>query len=67
MFRFLKSYEWNERALRQKFALVSGALSFLIILTPLQDLDKSRQDNPQGMLIVGIIALVLLLLLNRRL
>jgi peptidoglycan/LPS O-acetylase OafA/YrhL len=67
MFGFFKRYEWNEKTLRQKIALVSGALSFLIILTPLYELDKSRQDNPQGMLIVGIIALVLLLLLNRRL
>jgi len=38
----------------------------LIFLTPLQELDKSRLDNPRGMLIVGVTALFLLLLLRRK-
>jgi len=67
IFRFLKSYEWNERTLYHKFALSSGAVVFLIVLTPLQEFDRNRLDNPQGMMIVGIIALVLLLLLRRKL
>ncbi|MCD6263651.1 hypothetical protein J7L60_04505 [Candidatus Bathyarchaeota archaeon] len=50
-----------------KFALAAGAVAFLILLTPLQELDKSRPDNPRGMAIVGAIALILLLLMRRRL
>ena len=64
---FLKRYEWNERTLYHKFSLSGGALAFLIVLTPLQEFDKSRPDNPQGMLIVGIVALILLVLLRRKL
>jgi hypothetical protein len=64
---FLKRYEWNARTLYHKFSLSAGALTFLIVLTPLQEFDKSRSDNPQGMLIVGIVALILLVLLRRKL
>ena len=67
MFRFLSQYYWNKDTLYQKFALVAGAIFFLIVLTPLQELDTNRTDNPQGMLIVGIIALILLGLLRKKL
>ena len=67
IFRFLKRYRWDDGTLYNKFALTAGAVSFLIALTPIQELDKSRPDNPQGMLVVGIAALVLLILLRRRL
>ena len=63
---FLRRYAWSGKTLYHKFSLSAGALTFLIVLTPLQELDKSRPDNPQGMLIVGIIALVLLILLGRK-
>ena len=63
---FLKRYSWNERTLYQKFALTAGAVGFLIALTPLQELDTTRPDNPRGMLIVGITALILLVLLARK-
>jgi len=66
-FSFLKRYEWDDRTLYHKFALIAGALAFLIALTPLQELDRSRPDNPQGMSIVGIATLILLLLLRRKL
>ena len=67
VFGFLRRYDWNEGTLYHKFTLVAGAVSFLIVLTPLQELDKSRTDNPQGMLIVGISALIMLILLRRKL
>jgi len=63
---FLKRYRWDEGTLYQKFTLTAGALAFLILLTPLQELDTSRPDNPRGMLLVGIAALILLVLLKRR-
>ncbi len=64
IFNILKRYKWNEKTLYPKFTLVAGAILFLIALTPLQELDKSRPDNTQGMLIVGIIALIMLILLR---
>ena len=63
----LKRYRWDEGTLYHKFALSAGAVAFLILLTPLQELDKSRPDNPRGMAIVGAVALILLLLMRRRL
>ena len=66
-FSFLKRHEWDDRTLYRKFSLIAGAVAFLIALTPLQELDRGRPDNPQGMLIVGIAALILLLLLRRKL
>ena len=63
---FLKRYEWSEKTLYHKFALTAGAVIFLILLTPIQELDRNRPDNPQGMIIVGIAALILLLLLRRK-
>ena len=63
---FLKRYSWSEKTLYHKFALTAGALGFLIALTPLQEFDTTRADNPRGMLIVGIVALVLLVLLARK-
>jgi hypothetical protein len=67
VFRFLKRYGWNEKTLRHKFSLAAGAVGFLIALTPLQELDMSRPDSTQGMLVVGIVALLMLVLLNRKL
>ena len=66
VFSFLRKYNWNKNSLYQKFALSAGALMFLIALTPFQEFDSSRPDNPQGMLIVGLVALVLLILLRKR-
>jgi len=50
----------------QQFALAAGALGFLIVLAPLQELDKTRADNPAGMGIVGVAFLLLLALLGHR-
>jgi uncharacterized membrane protein len=67
VFSFIKRFDWNEKTSYHKFSLVAGALAFLIMLAPLQELDKSRPDNTQGMLIVGIIALLLLFYLRKEL
>ena len=66
IFRFLKRYNWSRRTLYHKFALAAGALGFFIAIKPLQELDKSRPDNTQGMLMVGIVALITLILLRKR-
>jgi hypothetical protein len=67
IFSLLRRYEWNERSLYHKFALAAGALGFFVALTPLQELDSSRLDNTQGMLVVGIIATIMLVLVRRKL
>jgi hypothetical protein len=67
LFSLLKRYEWHERSLYHKFALAAGALGFFIALAPLQELDSSRLDSTQGMLIVGIMAAVMLVLLRKKL
>jgi len=67
IFFFLRRYDWNEDTLYHKFALVAGSVVFLVSLTPFQELDKSRLDNTQGMLIVGIITLIMLFLLRQKL
>jgi uncharacterized membrane protein len=67
IFLFIKRYNWNKYTQYNKFSLTSGALVFFIILAPLQELDQNRQDNPQGMLLIGIIAMLLLLLLRKKL
>jgi len=67
VFNFLRRLKWDAGALYQKFALTAGATSFLILLTPIQEFDTNRPDNTRGMLIVGIAALILLVLLRRRL
>jgi hypothetical protein len=67
IFSLIRRFDWNEKTLYHKFSFIAGALAFLIMLTPLQELDKSRPDNTQGMLIVGIIALLLLFYLRKKL
>jgi len=62
----LKSYEWRSFCEKHRFALVSGALTFFIVLAPLQELDASRPDNTAGMSLVGLAFLIGLILLRRR-
>lgn len=53
----------SDRAL----ALAAGALSFFILLAPLQELDRTRQDNTAGMAVVGLGAAGFLFWLRARL
>jgi hypothetical protein len=48
----------------QRLALLSGALTFLIVLAPLQELDKSRLDHPAGMALVGLAFALFLIAAN---
>ncbi len=47
-------------------ALITGALSFFIILAPLTEMDKTRPDDPSGMGLVGLVMLVFLIFANWR-
>ena len=64
--RFLKRLKLKGCNDLHQFALISGGLAFFIFLAPLQELDKTRTDNPWGMGLVGLAFLVGLLLLGRR-
>ncbi|MCW3998417.1 MAG: hypothetical protein NWF10_07610 [Candidatus Bathyarchaeota archaeon] len=67
VFLFLKRFNWSVNSLYHKFSLIAGALFFFIFLTPFQELDKNRPDNTRGMFLVGIVALILLLLVRKKL
>ena len=64
--KVLVSYDWSEPCEKHRFALLSGALTFFIVFAPLQELDKTRTDNPVGMGLVGLAFLVGLVLLGIR-
>lgn len=49
-----------------RLALVSGALTFFIRLGPISENDATRLDNPAGMTLVAIAALVALLWMRFR-
>jgi hypothetical protein len=64
---YLVKRNWEEASPKSLYALAAGPVSSLILLTPIHELSAaSRPDNPRGMLIVGIIALILLLVGWRR-
>jgi hypothetical protein len=54
---------WSDE---DKLALVSGALTFFILLAPISEFDASRPDNPAGMTLVGLVALFFLIWLRRK-
>lgn len=54
---------WSDE---EKLALVSGALTFFILLAPISEFDVSRPDNPAGMTLVGLAALFFLIWLRRK-
>lgn len=51
----------------RRLALAAGALSFLILLAPLQQMDDKRPDNTSGMALVGLAAAGFIFWLSRRL
>jgi hypothetical protein len=61
----LTRYSWKEPTAKHRFALTTGALTFFIVFAPLQELDKSRTDNPAGMSLVGLGFLIGVVLLGR--
>lgn len=60
--KVLKRYSHMSEICR--YALSSGAISFFILLAPLQEADKSRSDNPAGMTIVGMLFTIFLIWLG---
>lgn len=64
--KLVKGFDWNLPNDLHQLALVSGALSFFIMIAPLQELDKTRTDNPVGMSLVGLAFLLGLVLFRRQ-
>ena len=52
---------------RHVLALASGVLAFLILIAPLQEMDKNRADNTAGMAVVGATAALFLMWMAWRL
>ena len=63
---YLMKFDWRDSDLH-KLSLVAGALSFMIFLAFMQEMDKNRPDNTTGMSFVGIAAIIGLISLRRRL
>ncbi len=53
-------------AAEHQLALAAGALGFFVLLAPLMEMDGTRPDNPAGMTVVGLGALLFLIWLWRR-
>ena len=65
--RYLLSFDWMDATSLHRFALTAGVLSPFIILSFLQEFDKSRVDDTSGMALVGLSFTLGLFLLHRRL
>lgn len=61
--RMSRGGAWTDR---HRLALAGGALTFFVLLAPLQELDTTRPDNSTGMAAVGLAALLFLIWLWRR-
>lgn len=68
MLKYMKRFNWKgSNSYQSRLAVIAGALSFLIFLAFIQELDRNRVDNTTGMVVVGLISAVSLLLLRSRL
>jgi hypothetical protein len=54
---------WDDR---HRLALASGPLTIFILITPIEELFRSREGSTTGMMLVGLGALILLVWLARR-
>jgi len=65
--KFITRYNGSEKPTdMHTLALCSGALTFFLIFAPLQELDKTRTDNTQGMTLVAIATIIALIMLRRK-
>ena len=65
--KFITQYNWHQKPNNMHtFALCSGALTFFLIFAPLQELDKTRTENTQGMTLVAMATIIALIILGRR-
>jgi hypothetical protein len=69
VYRLLRRWAGRQGGLpnAHRLSLAAGALSFFIVLAPLQEVDITRPDNTQGMAWVGLAGALFLLWLWRRL
>lgn len=68
MLKYMGRFDWKgSNSYQSRLAVVAGALSFLIFLAFIQELDHMRVDNTTGMGVVGLVSAVALLLLRNRL
>ena len=66
--KYMERFEWKgSDSYQSRLAVVAGALSFLIVLAFIQELDHKIVDNTTGMGVVGLLSAIALLLLGKRL
>jgi hypothetical protein len=58
-------FDWRNSTSKHRLAVCVGSLMVLLLLTPIQELDKNRIDNTGGMMAVGLVAIILLILFYR--
>jgi len=64
---FITRYNWHQKPTDiHTLALCSGALTFFLIFAPLQELDKTRTDNTQGMILVALATITALIILRHK-
>jgi hypothetical protein len=65
--KFITRYNWHQKPTDiHTLALCSGALMFFLVFAPLQELDKTRTDNTQGMTLVAIASAIALIILRHK-
>jgi hypothetical protein len=63
VWKMSRSGAWTDE---HQLALTGGALMFFVLLSPIQELDPARTDNTTGMIAVGLVTLIFLIWLWRR-
>jgi hypothetical protein len=65
--KFITRYNWKQKPNNMHtLALCYGALTFFLLFAPLQELDKTRTDNRQGMTLVAIATIIALIILRHK-
>jgi hypothetical protein len=63
--KFITRYNWKQKNTDiHTLALCSGALTFFLIFAPLQELDRTRVDNTQGITLVAVATIIALITLG---
>jgi hypothetical protein len=61
--RMSKDGAWRDK---HRLALASGGLMLFVLLAPIHEFNAERMDNPTGMMIVGLVVMLFLIWMQRR-
>jgi hypothetical protein len=63
---YIRGFRWKNANRLQLMGVASGPAVFFSMIAFLQEMDQTRSDNPAGMSIVGLLTLIMLFLLWRK-